>query len=174
MNQQIILSGTGGQGILFLTRFFAEAALECGLAVLTSEIHGMAMRGGTVLSHVKVGSFSSPLVRYGQADAALIMSAENVAVHEGFVRPGGSLYINSDRPGNGFFCDASHLAAILDMPAAGNVALLGFAVAGGKLFCDEQTAQRVLSRISSSERREANLRIFMAGYKAGGSGPGAI
>jgi len=173
MNQQIILSGSGGQGILFLTRFFAEAALEYGLTVLTSEIHGMAMRGGTVLSHVKIGSFSSPLVRYGQADVALIMSAENVAVHEGFVRPGGSLYINSNRPGKGLSCDASGVAATLNMPAAGNVALLGFAVAGGQLFCDEQSSRLVLSKISGPGRQEENLRIFMAGYQAGAHGAAA-
>ncbi len=167
MNQQIILSGSGGQGILFLTRFFAEAALEYGLAVLTSEVHGMAMRGGTVLSHVKVGSFSSPLVRYGQADIAMFMNAENVAVHEGFVRPEGCLYINSNRPGKGFSCDASRVAATLNLPAAGNVALLGFAVAGGQLFCDEQGSRRVLSRLSGPGRREANLRVFMSGYQIG-------
>ncbi len=39
-----------------------------GHDVLTSETHGMAMRGGTVISHVKVGPFQSPLIRYGQAD----------------------------------------------------------------------------------------------------------
>ena len=72
MKQQIIVSGTGGQGILFLTRFFAEAAMMMKLQVLTSEIHGMAMRGGTVVSHVKVGPFKSPLVRAGQADAGLM------------------------------------------------------------------------------------------------------
>jgi indolepyruvate ferredoxin oxidoreductase beta subunit len=45
VRQQIVISGLGGQGVLFLTRVLAEAALRKGLDVLTSEIHGMAMRG---------------------------------------------------------------------------------------------------------------------------------
>jgi indolepyruvate ferredoxin oxidoreductase beta subunit len=50
--QQIIISGVGGQGVLFVTRLLAEAAIKKGLAVFTSETHGMAQRGGTVLSHL--------------------------------------------------------------------------------------------------------------------------
>jgi len=57
MKQQIIISGLGGQGVLFVTRILAQAGMEMGLDVLTSETHGMAMRGGTVLAHVKVGGF---------------------------------------------------------------------------------------------------------------------
>ena len=42
--QQIVLSGVGGQGILFLSRLLAEAAIAGGFPVLTSETHGMAQR----------------------------------------------------------------------------------------------------------------------------------
>ena len=57
IQQQIIVSGVGGQGVLFITRLMAEAAIKKGLSVLTSETHGMAQRGGTVLSHIKAGNF---------------------------------------------------------------------------------------------------------------------
>ena len=63
--QQIVISGVGGQGVLFVTRLLAEAAIARGLPVLTSETHGMAQRGGSVVSHLKVGDFSSPLIRSG-------------------------------------------------------------------------------------------------------------
>ena len=63
IRQQVIISGVGGQGVLFVTRLLAEAAINKGLPVFTSETHGMAQRGGTVLSHFKVGDFSSPLIR---------------------------------------------------------------------------------------------------------------
>ncbi|MGD2016130.1 MAG: 2-oxoacid:acceptor oxidoreductase family protein, partial [Desulfobacterales bacterium] len=66
--QQLIISGVGGQGVLFVTRLLAEAAILRGLAVFTSETHGMAQRGGTVLSHLKVGEHTSPLIRPAQAD----------------------------------------------------------------------------------------------------------
>ena len=67
ISQQLILSGVGGQGILFITRLLAETAIAKGLPVMTSETHGMAQRGGIVISHLKVGSFSSPLVQPGRA-----------------------------------------------------------------------------------------------------------
>ena len=60
MKQQIIVSGLGGQGALTLTRLLAEAAAAMGLAVITSETHGMAQRGGTVISMIKVGPFGVP------------------------------------------------------------------------------------------------------------------
>jgi indolepyruvate ferredoxin oxidoreductase beta subunit len=53
--QQIAISGVGGQGILFITKLLAETAVELGYAVLISETHGMAQRGGNVISHLKVG-----------------------------------------------------------------------------------------------------------------------
>jgi len=49
VKQQVIISGVGGQGVLFVTRLLAEAAINKGLPVFTSETHGMAQRGGTVL-----------------------------------------------------------------------------------------------------------------------------
>src|SRR5512138_1009352 len=76
--QQLIISGVGGQGILFITRLLAETAIAKGLPVLTSETHGMPPRGGIVVSHLKVGGFASPLVRPGRADGLLALKAETV------------------------------------------------------------------------------------------------
>ena len=45
LKQQIIISGVGGQGVLFVTRLLAEAAIQKGMPVVTSETHGMAQRG---------------------------------------------------------------------------------------------------------------------------------
>ena len=79
--QQLIISGVGGQGILFVTRLLAETAIAAGMPVLTSETHGMAQRGGIVISHLKVGEYTSPLVRPGQADGLLSLKGETVALH---------------------------------------------------------------------------------------------
>ena len=94
INQQIIISGVGGQGVLFVTRLLAEAAINKGLAVFTSETHGMAQRGGTVLSHFKVGSYTSPLIRPAQADGLLALRAENLAQHGGFLKDNGWIIAN--------------------------------------------------------------------------------
>ena len=80
---QIVISGVGGQGVLFVTRLLAEAAIGKGLPVFTSETHGMAQRGGTVISHLKVGRFASPLIMPGAADGLNALKAEGVAMHSG-------------------------------------------------------------------------------------------
>jgi len=164
VKQQIIVSGTGGQGILFLTRFFAEAAMMMGLEVITSEIHGMAMRGGTVLSHVKVGPFKSPLVREGQADTALILSLQNLVLHKGFVKPGGLIFVNTDKPGDYLSIDAAGIASKAGVSAATNLVFLGYVVGQNGFFCEADIARQVLKRLSPRAQLEPNLKGFDMGF----------
>jgi indolepyruvate ferredoxin oxidoreductase beta subunit len=165
VRQQILLSGVGGQGILFLSRLLAEAAIAGGFPVLTSETHGMAQRGGVVVSHLKVGGFDSPLVRTGRADLLLVLKRENVPLHRPFLADGGALIVNAPvatDPGSGVrvhAVDADALALSAGNPHAVNLVLLGFALArvgggtAGGFFC------------SGGEIREALLR------RQGGGGP---
>lgn len=155
--QQLIISGVGGQGILFLTRILAEAAMGEGMRVMTSETHGMAQRGGVVISHLKAGDFASPLVRPGRADGFIAMKAENVALHRHFLRPGGWIVVNAKTVPTGLdghpihAIDADALSLELGNPQSLNLILLGFALARlgvtGGLFC---TAEQVVSTV---ERR---------------------
>lgn len=66
-----VVVGVGGQGIILVSRIIGEAALESGLNVMVSEIHGMAQRGGMVLGTVRIGDVHSPMMRRGQADVVL-------------------------------------------------------------------------------------------------------
>ncbi len=144
-NQQIIISGVGGQGVLFVTRLLAEAAMMKGFPVLTSETHGMAQRGGTVVSHLKVGDFSSPLIRPFSADGILAFKPESLALHAGFVKPGGWAVVNSNQPLQGSselkitLVDADILAKSIGNLKSVNLILLGAALSklsGTKgLFC---------------------------------------
>jgi len=158
MRQQIVLSGFGGQGILFLSRLLAEAAIAGGFPVLTSETHGMAQRGGVVVSHLKVGGFDSPLVRTGRADLLLVLKEENVALHREFLADGGALIVNAPVPtdaGPGVrvhAVDADALALSAGTPHAVNLILLGFALArigggaAGGFFCAAGEIREALSR----------------------------
>ena len=66
----IILAGVGGQGAVLASKLLARAAMERGLPVKTAETIGMAQRGGSVFSHVRMGEgVRSPLVGRGRADA---------------------------------------------------------------------------------------------------------
>ena len=76
MRYDIVLAGVGGQGVLALSGIIAAAALDAGLFVKQSEVHGMAQRGGAVTAHLRLSDrpVESDLVPLGTA--ALVLSLE--------------------------------------------------------------------------------------------------
>ncbi len=171
MKQQIIVSGLGGQGAVTLTRLLAEAALMLGLPVITSETHGMAQRGGAVISMVKVGPYRGPLVPAGAADLGLFLHDQNLAVHRHFVKPQGTLVVNGHTAGNYLVVDALSLAAALGLPPVStNLIVLGFAAGLGALFCDRDLLERIIREKSPERFRDGNLKAFHAGAQAAVSG----
>lgn len=175
-DQQIIVSGVGGQGVLFITRLLAEAAIEKGMSVLASETHGMAQRGGTVLSHLKVGAFSSPLIRPHQADGLLALKKENISQHGFFVKPGAWIVVNSAEPlpaetaSRSVRLDADRLAREIRTPKSVNLILLGFALRqkGEALFCDLKDIEMLLSErmAEAPDLLAVSLKALKAGYGA--------
>jgi indolepyruvate ferredoxin oxidoreductase beta subunit len=68
----IVIAGVGGQGILLAAEILGTASLKGGLNVRVSEIHGMAQRGGAVVSNVRIGDkVAAPTVLDGRADVIL-------------------------------------------------------------------------------------------------------
>ena len=165
MQEQIIVSGIGGQGALFLTRVIAQAAVDRGIEVLTSETHGMAQRGGTVLSTIKIGPFASPLVRSHRADVGLLLWQANLEVHRSLVKPGGVLLINGAAEGEGLRIDASSIARSLGSAVLANNVLLGFAVRHEALFCTEKDCVAAIKRLAPERFVEANLVSFYRGLQ---------
>jgi indolepyruvate ferredoxin oxidoreductase, beta subunit len=70
-NMNIILAGVGGQGSITAGQIAARAASIAGQEVVMSEVHGMAQRGGSVMSTVRYGRVQSPVVSMGEADFLL-------------------------------------------------------------------------------------------------------
>jgi len=150
--QQIFLSGVGGQGILFMTRLLAETAIYKGYHILTAETHGMAQRGGLVVSHLKAGDFSSPLIRPGMADILILLHMENLGQHKLYLKPGGSVVINASSAPEGserFCMDASAAAREIGQPKSMNLVLAGFALSAlninrRPMFCSADDIRTVL------------------------------
>lgn len=68
----IMIVGVGGQGTLLTSRILGEVALSVGVDVKLSEVHGMAQRGGSVVTYVKMGKkIYSPIIEKGEADIIL-------------------------------------------------------------------------------------------------------
>ncbi|MFB3818602.1 MAG: 2-oxoacid:acceptor oxidoreductase family protein [Candidatus Methylomirabilales bacterium] len=166
MRQRIVISGLGGQGVLTLTRVLAEAALLAGHEVITSETHGMAQRGGAVLSTVKVGPFHGPLLCPGEAEIGLFLHAENLAVHGGLLHPAGSAFLNGSAAGSHPAVDATRLAAAVGAPRAANLALLGFAAGSGRLFADCEGLERAIAAAAGARHLQGSLAAFHAGLEA--------
>lgn len=176
--RQILISGVGGQGVLFVTRLLAEAAIAEGLPVLTAETHGMAQRGGTVISHLKVGDFFSPLIRPGQADGLLALHAEHLAAHAVFLKPGAWIAVNQAGGGLSpdrqplYALDANRTAAALEQPRAVNLVLLGFAAGkellpGASFFSYASLQRALMSRmVDRPEMVQTSLRALAAGRSA--------
>ena len=179
---QIVISGVGGQGVLFITRLLAEAAIQKGLPVFTSETHGMAQRGGTVISHLKIGDFASPLISPGNADGLIALKAESLDQHGGYLKSGGWAVINGPAPptmeetARLYYLDADRLAREMDDPRSVNLIMLGFALASARrgafghdgLYCSPQEVEAVLeTRLKGkNHRRQASLRALKAGAES--------
>jgi indolepyruvate ferredoxin oxidoreductase beta subunit len=169
VKQQIIISGRGGQGALTVARLVAEAALVAGLPVIASETHGMAQRGGTVISMVKVGPFRGPLIPAGQADCGLFFHPHNLAGHRFYMKTGGAVFVNTATPGDYLNLDAGALAAAGGLPpVAVNLILLGYAAGRGGLFAGPDLLLEVIAARSPERVRQASLRAFHAGLAAPG------
>jgi indolepyruvate ferredoxin oxidoreductase, beta subunit len=169
VRQQIIVSGLGGQGALTLTRLLAEAAAAMGLSVITSETHGMAQRGGTVISMIKVGPFRGPLIPAGEADRGLFLHVKNLAVHRFYLREGGVAFVNAALPGDYLSLDAQALAAAHGLPSvAANLILLGYAAGQGGLFAAPDLLTDMIAAKTPERFREASLRAFELGLASAG------
>lgn len=76
MKYDIVLAGVGGQGVLSVAAVIAQASMLEGLQVRQSEVHGMAQRGGAVVSHMRIAHGDIPGDLIGKGNAELILSME--------------------------------------------------------------------------------------------------
>jgi indolepyruvate ferredoxin oxidoreductase beta subunit len=166
-SMRIAITGRGGQGVLFITRILSECALELGLNVIASETHGMAMRGGSVISTLKVGDFRGPLLGSGQADMMLVLDAGSMEAFSHLLADQGTLYLNAPSSDSYPTIDATGLAMRMGNPVIANLILLGFVLFHGTLFCDTPLVESVIEKISPPRFREMNLKALKAGLSAG-------
>jgi indolepyruvate ferredoxin oxidoreductase beta subunit len=94
----IVIAGVGGQGVLLTSQIIAQTALEQGFDVKQSEVHGMAQRGGSVISHVRFGDkVYSPVVSEGEADLIIGFEPLETARYIHFLKPKGTVIYNKYR-----------------------------------------------------------------------------
>lgn len=92
----LVIVGVGGQGTLLASKILGRLALANGCGVKVSEVHGMSQRGGSVITHVRVGeSVYSPIVAMGEADYLLSFEQLEAARAASFLKDGGVAIVNT-------------------------------------------------------------------------------
>ena len=188
----ILVCGTGGQGVMTATEILAEAALSLGFDAKKTEVAGMSQRGGVVTSHLRFGpQVLSPQIVAGEADLLVGFEAAEALRWVHMLRPGAAVLMNVGRlvppvVNIGLFAypedpvaqiralglevhafDASALAQQLGNIRLGNTVMLG-AMADRLPFPAEVLREAVLARFASRKPQlvEVNRQAFELGRRA--------
>jgi indolepyruvate ferredoxin oxidoreductase beta subunit len=188
---KIQLIGVGGQGTIKASTIVGEAAMKKGLNVVMSEVHGMAQRGGTVVTELKIGEAHSPLIEEGVADLMIAfepaeaLRALNKINKESFVIVNSSTIVPftvslgiSEYPElssvfeelktkikNLLIIDAQKIAKEAGSIISENMVLLGAAVATPEFPIDKDLIVQSMKENLPPKSIETNLRAFEMGFK---------
>ncbi len=182
----IVIAGVGGQGILLAGRVIAEAALAEGFDVKQSEAHGMAQRGGSVVSHVRFGEeVFSPVIEPECCDLLIGFEPVEALRNIHFLKKDGNLVCNTRKTGSlaalaaskerpldvekilysrlpdALLLDGTSLAAEAGDPRAINLVLLGAAARLLPIPCSRLEA--VIKKSFSGNTLKINLKAFKMG-----------
>jgi indolepyruvate ferredoxin oxidoreductase beta subunit len=189
---RIFLTGVGGQGTLLASRLLGEAALAAGYSPQVSETHGMAQRGGVVVSTVVLGDLKSPLISPGEADILLgfealeafraldrchsksLVIANTAAIVPYPVSIGKNTYpdvsrlleLMAGKVGSLLAFDAGELARQAGTPLAVNMVLLGALGATNNLPFPQEDILTLIRTKTNPKFLEANLSAFRMGQEA--------
>ena len=150
----VVIAGTGGQGVIKASDILADAAFRSDRDVKKSELHGMSQRGGSVASDVRFGAHVfSPMVPAGEADFLVVLADEEVDANRGRLAGDGVLIV-----------PAAVDAAALPAKECLNVALLG--VLSNRLEISEEHWLAAIRANLPARYHEMNLAAFRLGRAA--------
>jgi indolepyruvate ferredoxin oxidoreductase beta subunit len=185
----ILLAGVGGQGTVLASRLLAQCGLDRGEAAHTAETIGMAQRGGSVVSHVRLGdNMFSPLIPKGTADVIIGFEPAEAVRCVDYLGPAGCVVVSTRpiRPVASLLAggryDAGDMLAFLRLKAgrlitvdgdallreglparALNIALLGAAAAAGSIGFSETDIAAAIRALLPQKHWEANMRALQLG-----------
>ncbi len=192
MNKDILLCGVGGQGIVLVSKLLAASATAAGEKVHSAETIGMAQRGGSVTSHVRIGDAHSPMIPKGKADLLLAFEPAEAVRSLPYLKDGGTVIVNSVpvKPvtaslGNSSY-NGSEMIAYLQQKCAHlivlnseqlcaplgstkylNVVMLGVAAASGVTGLDASLIRQTVENGVPPRFKEINQRAFSIGTAIG-------
>jgi len=184
----VLLCGVGGQGVLVASDILIDVAMNSGYDVKKSEVHGMAQRGGSVVSQVRFGDkIYSPLIGQGSADILLAFEKMETLRYLEYLKNDGIIIYNDQQitPLSVYFSDieypenileqckqksqhvtsldAIHVAENLGNPRVLNSIMLG--ALSNHLSFDKETWLDVVSRRVPKKTIDINRNAFSEGRK---------
>lgn len=185
----IVIAGVGGQGVLLASKVLAESALASGMDVKQNEVHGMAQRGGSVISFVRIGKkVHSPVVMPGTADILISFEPLEALRYLHYLRPDGRLVynraaINPSTVASGLAtyppdvaeqisrgCREAHAIDALQIAKkAGNARAVNMVMVGSVmkgLPIETKVVEAVVREISRDKGAEVNLAALAGGAAA--------
>ena len=199
----LIVAGVGGQGSLFASQVVAHAAFCQGVSVRVAETYGVAQRGGSVYSQIRLGyDVCGPLIPKGECDLILgLEPIETLRRAAEYLTPGGDVVLNTNvhapletkmgkqpeldlvtirgeldklEPGAVLELDAQSLAIEAGGVATANVVMLGALLCLDSFPLSHDAMEEALRTVGSSKHLEVNLRSLATGREAGVRGQGTV
>jgi indolepyruvate ferredoxin oxidoreductase, beta subunit len=188
----IIISGTGGQGVVLLSELLGSAAVRDGIAVKGSEVLGMAQRGGSVFSNIRLGGDAlAPLTPEGRVDVIIAVEPSEALRNIQYLVKGGVVVLNSRTVlpftvflGMGSYptpkeiqaglskvtdkiitLDATAIALAAGSIQAANVVMLGALYGTGLMPMSIDTAKAAIMGRFKGKAGETNIKAFDLGYE---------
>lgn len=186
MSKNILLCGVGGQGTVLASKLMAAAAMNRGINVLTAETIGMAQRGGSVTSHLRMGdNLYSPLIGKGQADLIIGFEPGEAVRMLPYLKKDGIVIVNTRpvRPVTGALSDTDYTGqemieylqskvervitvdskkALADLGSSKvlNVVLLGAAIESGVPDITKEDIKKTILEKVAPKFHELNMRAI--------------
>ena len=187
--KNIMIVGVGGQGTLLTSRILGGITVENGYDVKLSEVHGMAQRGGSVVTYVRYGEkVTEPIVEEGQADVLIAFEKLEALRYAHFLKKDGVIIVNDQKIDpkpvvtgvakypEGIIehlsekykvisVDAQKEALELGNSRVFNVIILG--VAASKMDFEKEQWIEVIKKKVPQKTIDINVKAFERGYEIG-------
>jgi indolepyruvate ferredoxin oxidoreductase, beta subunit len=190
----ILIAGVGGQGVILISELLGRAAVIDGLPVRGSEILGMAVRGGSVVSLIRLGpDCFGPLIPEGKGDLMISMEPAEALRNAGYMSDHSLAVVNTQRVipvgvslGQGKYqdldvilakvasrgcrmvqMDAQKLAAGAGSELSANVVMLGAAFGAGNIPIKLETIKAAIQERFSPKLAPVNIKAFTLGFELG-------
>lgn len=186
MNKNIILCGVGGQGTVLASKLIAAAAMKKNIPVMSAETIGMAQRGGSVFSHIRLGEgLYAPMIAKGTADIIIGFEPGETVRQLPYLKPDGQIIVSrraimpvtatlsgasysgdemiaflKEHIPNLLVVNTEHACQEIGSPKALNVLLLGAAISSGALGLSEEEVKEVIRERLPEKFHALNFRAL--------------